>query len=138
MTGKKPEIKMIENYRNGDNDKFEFMADTFFCAGVGTTSLKHPPDIFRDLTENRSIFRSTPENGPFSGFFSDTKIWTFLEMLFPKNSTKKKSNSSEFTLIYVIILIIFSLFTFYVFRIVQKFVSKFPFISFCLLAEGTP
>jgi hypothetical protein len=59
-------------------------------------------------------------------------------MLFPKNSRKKKSNSSEFTLISVIILIIFSLFTFYVFRIVQKFVSKFPFISFCLLAEGTP
>jgi hypothetical protein len=28
---------MIENYRNGDNDKFEFMADTFFCAGVGTS-----------------------------------------------------------------------------------------------------
>jgi hypothetical protein len=56
---------------------------------VRATSLKHPPDIFRDLTENRSIFRSTPENGPFSGFFSDTKIWTFLEMLFPKNSRKK-------------------------------------------------
>jgi hypothetical protein len=56
---------------------------------VEEASLLLPPEIFRDLTENRSIFRSSPENGPFSGFFSDTKILTFLEMLFPKNSRKK-------------------------------------------------
>jgi hypothetical protein len=31
-----------------------------------------------------------------------------------------------------------SLFTFFLFRIVQKFVSKFPSVIFCLLAEGTP
>jgi hypothetical protein len=56
---------------------------------VERTSLLLPPEIFRDLTENQSIFRSSPENEPFSGFFSDTNILTFLEMLFPKNSRKK-------------------------------------------------
>jgi hypothetical protein len=45
-------------------------------------SQKLPPEIFRHLTENRSIFWISPENGPFSGFFSDTKIRTFLEKLF--------------------------------------------------------
>jgi hypothetical protein len=38
------------------------------------------------LTENGSIFWIFPENGPFSGFVSDTKIWTFPETLFPENS----------------------------------------------------
>jgi hypothetical protein len=47
-----------------------------------STTQKLPPEIFRHLTENQSIFWISPENGPFSGFFSDTKIRTFLEKLF--------------------------------------------------------
>jgi hypothetical protein len=27
---------MIENYQSANYDKFEFMADTFFCAGFGS------------------------------------------------------------------------------------------------------
>jgi hypothetical protein len=52
------------------------------CTALGTTSQKLPQEIFRHVTENRSIFWISTENGPFSGFFSDTKIRSFLEQLF--------------------------------------------------------
>jgi hypothetical protein len=62
------------------------------CGGrllVEHTSVNPRPENFWHLTENRSIFWISPENGPFSGFFSDTKIWTFPETLFPENSRIK-------------------------------------------------
>jgi hypothetical protein len=102
------------------------------------TSQKLPPEIFRHLTENRSIFRIFPENGPFSELFSDTKIRSFVEKPFLEISWKKMSNSSDFTPISVIILIIFSIFSFFMFRVSQKFVSKLAFLIICLVAEGTP
>jgi hypothetical protein len=39
-TGKKPDIEMFENYRSGNYDKFEFMADTFFRAGFGIVQFR--------------------------------------------------------------------------------------------------
>jgi hypothetical protein len=39
-TGQKPEIDAIKNYRSGDFQKFEFMADTFFCAGFGSVQFR--------------------------------------------------------------------------------------------------
>jgi hypothetical protein len=31
---------MIENYRTGNYEKFEFMADTFFCPGFGSVQFR--------------------------------------------------------------------------------------------------
>jgi hypothetical protein len=88
------------------------------------TSVNLRPEIFWHLTENRPFFWISPENRPFSGFFSDTKICTFIEMLFLEQASKIKSISLDFTLISAIIHIIFFLFPFFLFRAFQKFVSE--------------
>jgi hypothetical protein len=67
---------------------------------------------------------------PKSGAFWKSHSWKFPE--------KKMSNGSDFTPISVIILIIFSIFSLFMFRVSQKFVSKLAFLIICLVAEGTP
>jgi hypothetical protein len=39
-TGKQPTLDMIENYRSGDMEKFNLLADTFFRAGFGSVQYR--------------------------------------------------------------------------------------------------